>query len=136
MKGAARKLALAVCDVWKELRVPHAGFQSIHDKTAKLLAKQRIKRRPDGPLIPEGEHLFDIAACKCFFGISPDQMSLDQCRCEENPWDQVSFQLYGNQRGSRNLKAWFVTNTRDTRSEDAVAADADQRGGRLRRCQS
>ena len=100
-------------------------MRSVTDKALKLLKIRRTKRRPDRPLIPDGERLFDIAACKCFLGISPDQMSLDRCLCEESPWNQVSFLIYVNQQRQRNLKAWFVTHTRDIRSEDAVAAEAE-----------
>ena len=76
-------------------------------------------------MIPDREHLFDIAACKCFLGISPDLISLDRCSCKESPWNQASFPFYVDQRGQRKLRAWFVDKTRDTRSEDAVAAEAE-----------
>ena len=121
----AAKLALAVCKVWKDLGVPHAKMRSVNDKIFKLLNVRRDKRRSGVPLIPDGERLVDIAACKCFLFISPDLISLDRCRCKESPWNQVSFQFYVDQRGQRKLRAWFVDKTHDTRSEDAVAAEAE-----------
>ena len=82
IRDRARRLAVDVCKVWKDLGVPHTGFKAIHTKTTKLLEKRRIKRRPGGPILPDGDKMFDIAICRCFQGICPERMSLNQCPCK------------------------------------------------------
>ena len=98
----AGKLALAVCKVWKDLGVPHNKIGAVTDKVQKLLTKHRKVKNKGNTSVPQGEQLFDIAACKCFRDISPSRCkSLDPCTCAENPWDEVTFPFYINQRCPR-----------------------------------
>ena len=122
----AGKLALAVCKVWNDLGVPHNKIGAVTDKVQKLLTKHRKVKNKGNTSVPKGEQLFDIAACKCFRDISPSRCkSLDPCTCAENPWDEVTFPFYINQRDPHDLRAWFVKCACDTEREDAAEAEAE-----------